>query len=652
MIKPKLGWFLAFTAVFAVLAGFVFWGTWSLDMVPVMPDCATQFPTDNLENWIRGWRAEGRFVPGDLVEFIGSPYFWVELKYVLATYCAALGMAYFLRGRGLSPLASYGAGLFLAFCGYWFTLFSAGHLGWFQWMTYGVFAFGLIDRAIAKGKWRHWILLGACLAWGSFYQPDLWLVFTVFTAFYFFFRWVSWGLSPSERGLSPSGEGRRSVWKVLFAPRLLKGMGVALAVFILIGLPSFRHAIVSDLAGRDQQISEGQTLSGSNDTSDDARWEFVTNWSLPPKETVEFFNARVNGDTSCQQTLAIGLANGNGIRPYTGALGRPLREDYGNYRQHSLYVGWVTCLLAAFAVLAAFARLVARRRLDGIVPRDGTVFFLAVAAVVFCCSAFGRYCEPVYRIIYRLPMGDYLRAPVKWHHLTEFCLVALAGFGLETIRRLCLRLRMKPLAVNVVLGCVVVFGAVDLARVARLYCAPHAVGRVIVPVPENVDITKLPPDVRFVHDVPSAALSREPVGPDREAQMIEAGEVVLGHHHEPSLSFPIAYAGTPESMLGPHVREMRARFEREGQTVTDVSMREENGWIVVTFTGDFTFLFREAKRAMAEVKVPRPSLRPKGDELTGCGFWMAALSVFMTFFVLTFLATDLCRGRFSERRIA
>ena len=37
-LKPKYAWFLAFTAVFAALAGFVFWGTWSLDTVPVMPD--------------------------------------------------------------------------------------------------------------------------------------------------------------------------------------------------------------------------------------------------------------------------------------------------------------------------------------------------------------------------------------------------------------------------------------------------------------------------------------------------------------------------------------------------------------------------------------------------------------------------------------
>lgn len=39
------------------------------------------------------------------------------------------------------------------------------------------------------------------------------------------------------------------------------------------------------------------------------------------------------------------------MRPYTGALGRPLGATAGNYRQHSLYVGWVTCLLALLGVV-------------------------------------------------------------------------------------------------------------------------------------------------------------------------------------------------------------------------------------------------------------------------------------------------------------
>ena len=37
-VKEQHLWFLGFTAVFAALAGFVFWGTWSLDVAPVMPD--------------------------------------------------------------------------------------------------------------------------------------------------------------------------------------------------------------------------------------------------------------------------------------------------------------------------------------------------------------------------------------------------------------------------------------------------------------------------------------------------------------------------------------------------------------------------------------------------------------------------------------
>ena len=31
-MKEKHFWFLGFTAVFAVLVGFVFWGTWSTDI--------------------------------------------------------------------------------------------------------------------------------------------------------------------------------------------------------------------------------------------------------------------------------------------------------------------------------------------------------------------------------------------------------------------------------------------------------------------------------------------------------------------------------------------------------------------------------------------------------------------------------------------
>lgn len=437
-LKPAQAYILAFTALFAVLAGFVFWGTWSLSACPVMPDTRMYFPeSGNVADVLREWIKNGKFIPGDATAFIGSPYFWQELQYAIAAYFSALGLVYYLRGRGVSRLSSYGAGLLLGFCGYWLTLFSAGHAGWFRWMTYGVFAFGLADRAVRKNKLKNWVLLGACVAWSSFYQPDLWLLFTLFTGAYFVWCCVRERKVPS--------------WK---------GVAIAAAVCLAIGAPSFVGAY-ADKSGRDKQIEEskGSALSGGGKADDrEARWIFVTNWSLPPAETLEFFIPRLNGDTSCQSVLGLGGRQGTGVRHYTGALGRPINAKSGNYRQHSLYVGWVTCLLAVLGL--------------AVWRKNREVAFFAVAAIIFWLLSLGRYFEPLYRLVFMLPIGDSIRAPVKWHHLTELCICVLAGFGLEALRSmLTRRTSIKPLAVCAIVGAVALFGACDLARVDHLYCA-------------------------------------------------------------------------------------------------------------------------------------------------------------------------------------
>jgi len=426
---------LAFTAVFAVLAGFVFWGTWSLDVVPVMPDHPTTHAADHLSRFLDQWLTHGKFIPGDAIEFLGSPYFWQELKYVLSLYFAALGLAYFCRGRGLPPVAGYGAGLLLAFSGYWMTLFSAGHYGWFQWMTYGVFAFGLIDRAVERGRPHHWLLLGTVVSWAGFNQQDMWLLFTVFTAAYFAFRCAM---------------ARRLPWK---------GALFALAAFVLVGLPNFRGVLGGTLKDREEQIKQSSAASGSAAKAGDARWEFVTNWSMPPEDTAEFIVPGVHGDTSCPFVLSIGRQRGTSVKPYTGRLGRPMNAPSGNYRQHSLYLGLVFCVLALAGVVSAFRGVSGRRE----------IVFFAVAAVVFYLFSLGRFFEPAYRLIYALPFGDMIRCPVKWHHLTELCLAVLSGYGIAWGLSLLARFgRYAP----AVMALVVLLGAAELARVERRYCAP------------------------------------------------------------------------------------------------------------------------------------------------------------------------------------
>ena len=487
-LRPKHAWFLAFVAIFAALAGFVFWGTWSPEMVPVMPDCPTSYSTYWFRDWLRGWLENGKFVPATVINWIGSPYLWTEFQYAFAAFMSALGMVYFLRGRGLPRVAAYGAGLLLAFSGYWFTLFSAGHLGWFQWMTYGVIVFGLIDRALEKGKPRHWLLLGACLAWGSMHQPDLWSIFSAFSGIYFVFRAVvvlrgrvvaarselASVVSAEKGAFSPAGRSLLVVRPALVS--MVKGSLLALVALLVIGGASFRSAFVNDLAGRDKQIEEGQTVA-ANAAKDDAekRWIFVTNWSMPPEATKEFWHAGIEGDTSCPMTLAIGQKNKNGIRQYTGALGRPLGAKQGNYRQHSLYVGWLTCLLALLGGGLALVASFSPPSNNAGWPRASTctIIFFFASAVVFWLFSMGRYCEPVYRLVYALPFGDYLRAPVKWHHLTEFCLCVLAGYGIwgwmYWVRAKWLSNRVKTAAVAVL----VLLGVLDLVGNDRLYCAPH-----------------------------------------------------------------------------------------------------------------------------------------------------------------------------------
>ena len=93
------------------------------------------------------------------------------------------------------------------------------------------------------------------------------------------------------------------------------------------------------------------------------------------------------------------------MKPYTGALGRPYGAKEGNYRQHSLYVGWVTCLLALVGAVAAFRR------------REGDALFFLAAAVLAFGLSLGRYFEPLYRCVFALPVGDLVRCPVKWIHL-------------------------------------------------------------------------------------------------------------------------------------------------------------------------------------------------------------------------------------------
>ena len=477
---------LALTVLYVVCMGGIFWGTWSLDRAPVEPDNPTFYPINELAQWFQALVAGHDFVPSDLMHVLGGMYFWQELQYALAGYLAALGLAFYLRGRGLSHFASAAGGGAYGLMGYTFTLYSAGHLGWFIWMMYGPFAFGLADRAVRKGKWRNWALLGAVLAWASARQPDMWLLFTALT-----FAYGVWALVRE--------------WKNVKFSRILAGVGVTAAVACAIGLPQFTRALTQDLAGREAQIAatSGKGEDAAVDKSADERWRFCTSWSLPPEDTLEFIVAEVNGGSNDprvsptnpyrgrlgQQIVVPANAAGQ-KHPVTGAPLKAGETIWMPYRQHSLYFGVLTVLFALLGLIGWWHYALRKpqtanheSRITNHEPRptfSDVPFWIGAGILMYLC-ALGCF-TPFYKLVFALPFGGSLRAPVKFVHLLEFCVAVLAGFGFEAAWRGFRRDgKVAPFGLKCVLGVLAVANVINLAYIDSKYCAVEDVSFVRLP---------------------------------------------------------------------------------------------------------------------------------------------------------------------------
>ena len=489
--RPSTIAFLAFTGLYAACMAFIFWGTWALDKAPVEPDNAIFYPIDDAARWLAGVCAGGRFVPSDLMHVVGGMYFWQELQYALAAYLAALGVVFYLRGRRVPLVGAYGGGAAYGLMGYSFTLFSAGHLGWFIWLMYGPFAFGLVDRCVRKGKWRNWALLGAVLAWGSAQQPDMWLLFTVLT-----FAYGVWCIVRGWRGRAQSGNSR---WGRLFA-----GVGVCAAVVLLTGAPQFGRALVHDLASRDKQIADTSGKVASADDKGDAareeRWRFCTSWSLPPEDTLEFVVAEVHGGSNDprvspkdpyrgrlgQQIVVPPNAAGQ-KHPVTGETLKAGETIWIPYRQHSLYFGFLTVLFAAAGVVGWWKqrKLDAQERVPPAADYSDVPFWTVAAIIVYLC-ALGCF-TPFYRLVFALPFGGYLRAPVKFVHLLELCVAVLAGYGLAWAHG---RFGTTRAWVGTALCVLAAVNVIDLARVDGKYLAVEDVSFQKAPNDAAEDVVK------------------------------------------------------------------------------------------------------------------------------------------------------------------
>lgn len=447
------GWTCLGIGVFAACALFVFWQALPKFTALVSPDAGPFFPYAHRTSLIERYLTGLAFTPHVLYWLLFPSLYAHELTYILDSLVLALAGVYYLRGRRAHPAAMWFGGLALGLCGYTFTLFAAGHRGYFHMFACAVWAFGLLARCFETKRLFHFAGLGLIFAWGAACQPDVLMVVGAVAACYAL--WLTVGVKPE------TGNWRREVVRRVAGvwPRF----GVSLAFLFVAGFGSLQSTMTVTMASRDAQIkgvaeTERKVTSAPQAAPSEQerleRWRFATGWSLPPEDMLEFVAPGVFGDESMQMPY-----------PYWGRLGRPADELFQkgrmmpNYRGHTVYLGVISVIFALFGVTVWFA---GRKGAKGVSPVQGgcdysdVPFWCAVWAVCLIL-AMGRY-TPVYRLFYALPYMDYIRAPVKFHHLVELAAAMLAGFGMDAFVRARAGLRRRlawlagGLAVALLLG--------------------------------------------------------------------------------------------------------------------------------------------------------------------------------------------------------
>ena len=348
-----------------------------------------------------------------------------EWCYIISTALLAVAGAAYMRAIGLPLFASCAGGLTLAFSGYNWTLFNAGHGGIFFAMPYIVFAFAIAERLFRAPRWFHFALIPLCFTAGITIQADITILFGLLYAAYLVFRFI---LAARTEGFKP--------YFARTSRAFAFGIPLALVIGAIACAPALKRLFTEVAADRNKQIEQSVEAAAKNSETEsdpeNAAWIFATNWSLPPEDCLEFIAPTLRGlDTASRDA------------PYWGRLGRTYgweksKQGFFNYRQHSVYLGAASCAFAIFGLVTTLAFFPIRKRPTAepkktVNPSPFTLnLFWATVFLIALLLAFGRH-TPFYNAFYALPFMDKIRAPVKFLHICELALSVLFAGGIASL---------------------------------------------------------------------------------------------------------------------------------------------------------------------------------------------------------------------------
>ncbi|HPG00975.1 MAG TPA: hypothetical protein PLE77_13010 [Kiritimatiellia bacterium] len=303
---------------------------------------------------------------------------------------ASVFLLLYFRSRRL-PLWACAVGVL---SGLWvgtnFTLTYAGHIGKFGVLLFAAAALWLIEMAAQRRRIAWAILAGGAIGGMFLEQADVALFMSM--ALVPYAAYAVW----REDGFA---------WRrfaLLLAP-----------LCVMAGLIAFRP-VWTGYRTSVQNIASVQQEDGK------AKWDFATQWSWPPEESIDFIAPGFTGWRS-------GEADG----PYWGRMGRSkdwekTHVGFMNFKLENVYIGAIPFALAVWACFAAWQL---RKRGE---RGSYDALFWGIAAIVALLLAFGKNFI-LYPILYLLPGISAIRNPNKFLHIFQLALGILAAFGCDTI---------------------------------------------------------------------------------------------------------------------------------------------------------------------------------------------------------------------------
>ncbi len=268
-----------------------------------------------------------------------------------------------------------------------FTLTYAGHLGKFGVLLFASAALYCIEKTAQTRRIPWAVLAGGALGAMFTEQQDVALFMSLLLGPYLLLAlWRDAG---------------KEFWK-----SLLKLAALVFVVALLVASHSLLSGYRSAIQGVVSQSAENPQ----------AKWEFATQWSWPPEESIDFVAPGYTGWRS-----------GEPDGPYWGRMGRSAgweetRQGFMNFKLENTYLGIFPLMLALFAIACGVSR-----RED----RADTVFW-SCAALSTLLLAFGKY-FPVYGALYHLPIINNIRNPNKFLQVFQIATAVLTAFGAEKL---------------------------------------------------------------------------------------------------------------------------------------------------------------------------------------------------------------------------